>query len=488
MDHVTAPQARVIAGVAKGDITPPVGMYHRMWGAALHDRSTGIHRPLVGTVLYLQPRGEAGTGADAVVLVALDHCILERAECDAIRRTAAAAAQTRPEQVHVSLSHTHGAGLMTRSRADLPGGERIGPYLDQMTQIVGRLAGEARAAAKPALLTAAYGRCNLARQRDYYDTDNRIYVCGFNPHATGDDTLLVARLTADDGAVGEPKILGTIVNYACHPTTLAWQNTLVSPDYIGALRETVEAKFAAPCFFMQGSSGDLGPLEGFVGDTAVADRNGRQVGYAALAALDALPPPATKFVYSGPVVSGATLGTWKHEALGEAEATATATFRHRTVAVALPYRADLPTIDETKAEQARWQADEDKARAAGDELKTRDCHAQVERMRRRLLRLQSLPPGKTFPYEFAVMQTGGILWVVLPGELYQLMQRELRRRFPKSALVVATISDDWQPGYFPEQGTYGLGIYQEEIAIVAPGSLETLVERVAAELETLQRA
>ena len=36
------------------------------------------------------------------------------------------------------------------------------------------------------------------------------------------------------------RTLGTIVNYACHPTTLAWQNTLVSPDYVGALREVVE--------------------------------------------------------------------------------------------------------------------------------------------------------------------------------------------------------------------------------------------------------
>jgi hypothetical protein len=484
MDQVIAPQARVVAGVAKGDVTPPVGMYHRMWGAALHDRSTGIHRPLVATVMMLGPRATAGANAGGIVLVGLDHCILERAECDAIRRAAASAAGVQPEQVHVSLSHTHGAGLMTRSRADLPGGELIGPYLDEMARTVGRLAGEAKAALRPAVLTAAYGRCDLARHRDYYDAENRLYVCGYNPHGGGDDTLVVVRLTADDGTQNATT-LGTIVNYACHPTTLAWQNTLVSPDYVGALRETVEAQHPGPCLFLQGASGDLGPLEGFVGDTAVADRNGRQVAFAALTTLAALPAPATKFVYTGPVVSGATLGTWKHTSLTDTEAAATTTFKHRTIRVPLDYRPDLPTIDETKREQAQWQAEEDKARAAGDELKTRDAHAQVERMRRRLLRLESLPPGKTFPYEFAVLQTGGILWVVLPGELYQLLQRELRRRFPRQALVIATISDDWQPGYFPEQGTYGLGIYQEEIALVAPGSLEKLIERIATELEAL---
>ena len=36
------------------------------------------------------------------------------------------------------------------------------------------------------------------------------------------------------------KAVAVVVNYACHPTTLAWQNTLISPDYPGALRELVE--------------------------------------------------------------------------------------------------------------------------------------------------------------------------------------------------------------------------------------------------------
>ena len=53
MKTVIAPQARLIAGTARVDITPPVGMYHRMWGAAIHDRSTGVHRPLTATALWM---------------------------------------------------------------------------------------------------------------------------------------------------------------------------------------------------------------------------------------------------------------------------------------------------------------------------------------------------------------------------------------------------------------------------------------------------
>ena len=58
MKRLETPQGRCLAGAARCNITPPVGIYHRMWGAATHDRSTGIHRPLTATVLYLQnPNG-----------------------------------------------------------------------------------------------------------------------------------------------------------------------------------------------------------------------------------------------------------------------------------------------------------------------------------------------------------------------------------------------------------------------------------------------
>ena len=63
-----------------------------------------------------------------------------------------------------------------------------------------------------------------------------------------------------------------MVNYACHPTTLAWQNTLISPDYVGAMREVVGSRHDAPCLFLQGASGDVGPRVGFVGDTEQAAR------------------------------------------------------------------------------------------------------------------------------------------------------------------------------------------------------------------------
>src|SRR5688572_19310499 len=118
--HVNIPQSLCRAGVARGDITPPVGMYHRMWGAATHDRSTGVHRPLLATVLALRARDDDSSG---VVLVALDHCILGNEDLDQIRGRVAKSTAFAPQDVLVTLSHTHGAGLMMRDRGEYPGGE-----------------------------------------------------------------------------------------------------------------------------------------------------------------------------------------------------------------------------------------------------------------------------------------------------------------------------------------------------------------------------
>jgi hypothetical protein len=80
MNPIDTPQTRCRAGIARCDITPPVGIYHRMWGAAVHDRATGVHRPLLATVLWLEPL--EGDRAQGQLVVALDHCIFEKAEVD----------------------------------------------------------------------------------------------------------------------------------------------------------------------------------------------------------------------------------------------------------------------------------------------------------------------------------------------------------------------------------------------------------------------
>jgi hypothetical protein len=473
---VETPQGRCAAGFGRADVTPPVGIYHRMWGAALHDRATGVHRPLTATALYLAPLD----GGEARVVLGLDHCLLDRDEFGRVRAAVGRAVGIPPGNVLVTMSHTHGSAWLSRSRGHLPGGDLIGPYLDDMAWRCATAAAAAKDAAAPATIVYGTARCSLAAHRDYWDEGSGQYVCGYNPGGPADDTVLVAKAVAEDG-----RLLGTVVNYACHPTTLAWENTLVSPDYVGAMREVVERATAAPCLFLQGASGDLGPRDGYVGDPAVADRNGRQLGFAALSGLEALPPPGTRFRYAGPVLSGATLGTWRHFPVAPEQAEDPKRFEAREFVVDLPYRPDLPTEAATRTALAKWEADEAAARAAGDTAGVRDCRAGAERMTRQLARLAALPPGPAYPLRVSLLRLGGAVWVFTPGELYQHFQVMLRARFPRLAVIIATLTNDWQPGYLPTGSTYGKGIYQEVIAAVAPGSLETLTETVGREVERL---
>ncbi|QDU20817.1 hypothetical protein [Urbifossiella limnaea] len=468
--RVTTPQTRCRAAFARADITPPAGIYHRMWGAALHERATGVHRPLAATALLM----EAADGPARLLVLGIDHCLLDGAEADCIRAAAAAAAGIGVGRVHLALSHTHGSAWLSRSRADLPGGDLIGPYLDRVAAVCAELAADAARDLTPATIVYGLAKCDLARHRDYWDAATEQIVCGFNPAGPADDTVTLARAVSDSGVT-----LGTVVNYACHPTTLAWQNTLVSPDYVGAMREVVERETGAPCLFLQGASGDLGPREGYVGDPAVADRNGRRLGFAALSGLEALPPPGTVFAYTGPVVSGATLGTWAHRPQSPEEATSQASFGGAQDVVPLPYRHDLPTRPATEAELRKWRDAEATASAEENTERVREARAHAERMTRQLARLAALPAGPTYPYRVGVWSLGGAWWVFAAGELYQWFQVELRRRFPGRAVIVATICDDWQPGYVPPAAAYSHVIYQSEIAAVAAGSLETLLEAVA---------
>ena len=463
--HVDTPQSRCRFGLSHGDITPPADIYHRMWGSAKHDRATGIHRPLRASVALLAPL----EGDEQQFLIVLDHCVMGRREMDTLRDSVSAVADIPREHRIVVFSHTHAAGLMSLERADLPGGDLIAPYLDEIAGRVIDLAKETLAKLQPAILVYGTGHCSLAAHRDFWDEDNQLWACGYNPGTPADDTVLTARAHAEDGT-----LLATLVNYACHPTTLAWDNTLISPDYPGAMRETIESATGAPCLFLQGASGELGPVEGYVGDTEVADRNGRQLGHAALSTLESLPAPGTRFEYNGPVISGATLGDWRHTKLQENVIEANTAWRLNREPIPLPIRPGTPTIQEVQAELADWEARD-----------TPDARAMAERKRRLMHRLKQLPHGDDFPLEAIVLKIGGAVWVILQGECYSSLQTALRARFPETPLIIAAVASHWGASYLPPRELYGRGIYQESIAIVAEGSLETVIDTIGERINSM---
>ncbi|MFM9069652.1 MAG: hypothetical protein ACKOU6_09935 [Planctomycetota bacterium] len=488
--------------LATADITPAVGTYHRMWGAATHDQSEGLHRPLRATLLRIEPQTSAtpphasssatsssnsssasSTGHSPpapLIWLALDHCLFGPPELSLVIEEMTRRSGRDCSQVLVIFSHTHAAGLMTLDRQDLPGGAGIADYLRQIGRVAGELLLKTEETKQPATIVYGQGTCHLAAHRDLWDKSRQEFVCGYHPDGPTDSTLIVARVTNP-----QQQILATFVNYACHPTTLAWDNRLISPDYPGAMRAVVEHETNAPCLFIQGASGDLGPVEGFVGDVDVADRNGRQLGFAALATLTALPPPATRYEYAGAVVSGATIGVWRHQPLGADRQQAVARWNHQRETLLLDYRPELPTIEQVEQERARQLLEESEAQRAGDEPRARRARALVERQTRLLARLQQLPTGSLYPLRIDVWRLGDAIWVAVPGELYSIFQLQLRASFPERKMIIATLAQGWGPSYIPPQQTYGTGIYPESIAVLAKGSLEKIIHHVQNVIERI---
>jgi hypothetical protein len=406
-----------------------------------------------------------------LILAAVDHCLLGAKEMDSLLETVAARCELSKECLLITFSHTHSAALMGLDRVGLPGGDLIPGYLEQLAESLAAIVSRARNGIQPAVITYGTGRCSLGANRDMWDAASGQFVCGFNPDGISDDTVLVARVSdLKNGYVA------SIVNYACHPTTLAWQNALISPDFPGAMREVIEQATGAPCVFLQGASGDIGPRYGYVGDVSAADRNGRILGYSALAALESLVPPATRYQYTGPVISGATLGTWSHVPLDDKSRAAHARWEMRRLVVELPYRTDLPTLAFAQAEQQRWQLEEQAAHASHDLAHARDARAMAERMTRIINRLANLPPGDSFPLPVALLRIGDACWLALECEHYNMLQRSLRERFGNYPIMVATLTNGARATYLPTRESYGKGIYQESIALVAPGSLEKVVD------------
>ncbi len=461
MDNNTSPlQARSTfsgwIGVARSDITPPVGIYMREWGAATHSTAKSVHRPLFLTALTFQSEPDG----KPLVLVAADLGFWRsRTLFQKLRSTLRERFSLEPAQLMFGLSHTHSSVTLTDPDPNLPGGHLLGPYMERLEAAATVAIQAALEHAEEALLDWHYSHCALASNRDLPDSapGSPRFVCGYNPNADADDTLLVGRVTARSG-----KLLCVLVNYACHPTTLAWENTAISPDFIGAMRETIESATSAMAVFLQGASGELAPRYQYVDDPQVADRHGRHLGFSCLAALEDMDPPGKMLSFDRIVESGAPLAVWRYQ-----DAPESATLKATEISVSLPLK-DWPSAEELERQRS----------AAMD-------RALEERLRRKRDTRLALGNGDTCSVALWIWRVGNSLLVGVPEEAYSLLQKELRRRYSHTAIVCMNLVNDRVGGYLPPRELYGLDIYQVWRSPFARGSLEIVIEALAKEIERI---
>ncbi|MBC8138549.1 MAG: hypothetical protein H8F28_21930 [Fibrella sp.] len=451
------PSFRGVIGISRADITPPDGIYARNWGAALHESASGLHRPLTATAITFQ------TDADAVplVLISADLGWWRDKHDEAFVRGAVLDALNVPEaNVLLCLTHTHAGPSLCRADRDREGGEMVAPYLEMLCEKLSFLAREAVRTARPATLTVATGTCALATNRDLPDPDDpRRFLTGFHPAAfPSDQTLLVGRITDDAGAV-----VGTLVNYACHPTTLGPANRRIAPDFVGAMRELVEgATRNAPCLFLQGASGELAPRQQYVGDTDVPDAHGRCLGYAVLSTLAEMLPPRQRLAFGGVLASGAPLALWNREWFTPP----TAPCHAERLSLSLPLRP-MSSRDQIHQEMC---------------CQVPNTAATRERMTRRLQVRDYVGDGATVSYPVWVWRVGRIAFVAHPGEAYSVLQTALRAAAPDTAVFVANLANGWY-GYLPPAHLYEKELYAAKQTPFAAGCLETVIAAVRDRLQ-----
>lgn len=442
-----------VIGVSRRDITPPQDIFARNWGAATFDQYSGVHKPLTLTCISLQ----AGQNTAPHLLFGADLGWWKSKSDELfVRQQVLERLQIPEDRLLFCLSHTHsGPGLFSEDR-NKPGGEHIEPYLQHLADAMVNAGTEALERATPATLDWGYGVCNLAVNRDLPEIGSDRFAVGYNPTVKADSTLLVGRISDSSG-----NVTGVIVNYACHPTTLAWDNHLLSPDFVGGLRDVIEAEKGVYCLFLQGASGDLSPREQYSGDTGLADAFGRQLGYSVRATLEGMLPAGKQLQFTGTRESGAHLGIWS-----QTIALASQKISSEVVQVHFLLK-NLPTLAEI---EASWQAETD--------------HVVRERLWRQRGIRKTVGDGDTSEMPLWVWKIGDAILVAQPNEAYSALQIELRELFPDRAIVVINIANGYA-GYLPPADLYTCQMYSVWQTPFAEGSLELLTSTAANTIKQL---
>jgi hypothetical protein len=431
-------------GLARSTITPPKGIYSRLWGSATHDTAEGVHQPLLATCMVLQ----SDSTSTQLVLITLDAIALWQEEANRIRDAIIERFGLQPEQLMLHPSHTHSSPALARRHADRPGGHLIAPYLDSLPQICCELIAEARATLFPGVLSWAYGKCGLAYNRDSCDESTGRGICGINRDIVADDTVLVGRIT---GAGGQ--LRGVLINYACHPVSMGGANKLLSPDYVGPMREIVEEQTKGICLFLHGASGDLTPRRSYEASPNAAEQNGRELGFAALATLNGMLPPSHRLDYQGVEESGTPLGIWGSTEKPEMSSVLEA----ERVEVKLPLK-DYPPRDtiltRIKASKERYQ---------------------IERLERMLAIRDRIGDETMGTFPVTVWRVGDAFMVSTSGEPYSRYQRALRDYCADSTVAVLNLTNG-ATNYLPEAVAYEQDNYPARVTEYAAGCLEEVIK------------
>ncbi len=456
----------LLAGVARADISPPVGIAQLNWGSQTHVGAEGIDPAgMVATALVVSD------GRQKFAMVDIDT--LSVREMEEVIARAAAATGIPAAHIRLGATHTHAGPMLTGEKGpvgvDLAGYREVfRTWREAMAhKIVGAVV-EANSRLHPAHLHGARGTGSININRRVRAAEGRPAAVGRNPEGFVDRELVVARI---DDAEGKP--LAVLVNYQCHGTVLAYENRFVSPDWIGMTRRVVERALpGALCLFFQGAAGNQGPVEGFTGDLRVAHRLGSVLGHQAAALAVAIETTRREPRFEGFVESTAYQARQPWRVAGPRDAT----LKFATATVQVPRRrytaADIDRM-ETQLAGARAKAAE--AAATGDPSKKHQAEARVRRFADLLEKWKKPWDATPIDVQVQMLRIGELAIVAMPGEPFAEIGAAIRKASPFAVTMFCGYSSGDGGDYMPIASEYAHGGYEIERTPYAPEAAAKVV-------------
>jgi hypothetical protein len=460
------------AGAARTSITPPLGIAHGGWGAQVHERAEGADGELFATALVL-----ADAPGLEIAIADLDLCVLMDDQCDAIRAAIADLTRIPRERVRVSYSHTHAAPVTNVITGGWirAGRELVEPYLGVLPGLVAGAVRQARIALAPCHIGAGMGECRIGVNRRLALGPNRV-VAGHNWDGPIDPTVSVLRIDDED-----THPIATLVHYSCHPTTAGPGNRLLSPDYPGSLRGTVETTMGGVCLFLQGAAGDIGPIGGFTADLAVPRRLGSILGSAATNVALQINTQPLRERAAGVQESGHSLLAYELEPSDAADDTLGA----ESTLLSLPLRRPPAALSALEA-TARQREDELYALRAGGAAPN-DVMAATAIAKRAAMaaeRARVIAATQARPLELQAFRIGPVGLVGVGLEPFCSIGANIRDASPFPVTMFSGYTNGYRT-YLPTEAELPRGGYEVEIGVHAEGAVAQLEQAALDALERL---
>jgi hypothetical protein len=464
--------SQLFAGVARCDITPPVGIAHGNWSAQIHERAEGVDLPLCCTALAVSDGKEEVILAEWELLYPPEGDWLQQ-----IRDRITELTGVPGSHIRVSSTHTHSGPNLKRPWFDA-GSEMIEPYVASLTDKLAGVCWTARRSLQPVRIAGGKG-CSAVNSNRRRPLEPGRLMLAPNPDGFSDHEVGVIRIDALDG-----RPVAILVNFAAHPTILAWDNRLISPDYPGTLRRTVESVTGGMCLVLQGAAGDQNTLRDYSCRVEDARWVGKQVGLEAARVAELIETQPTTLEIARYVESSWTMGVAERVASAPVNQPVRCISRR----IPLPVWRREPVTDVELAHLEELKMNLAKLRGAGaPEAQVREANRLARRATLDLRIAQQRSQGGHLTIEFHAMRLGPVALVGLPVEPFAEIGAQVKAQSPFPTTFFSGYSNGVH-NYMPVSSAYDEGGYEVWMTPFAPEAAGVTVEKSVELLRELQGA